>query len=207
MKLNDHSSDEGITDEGVNEGITDDVLMELIKHKGNWITYDDLYKEYKNGKTLEQLMKDGVLVVLYMSADDYGHWCCVIDHRYDPDPKNVIEFFDSYGKYKDKKGSYYAEPDNEFNWIPQHLKKKYHQQYPTLSKMILDHSLKYDEQIEFNEYPFQKDDGETATCGRWVALRIRNKDMPLVKFQKLIDKLSKDVDKDEFVYHITTEYE
>ena len=76
--------------------------MELLKQldfKPNIITYDNIHL-YKD---LDELLGDSkACILLYLTKENYGHWCCV----YENDDGHII-FFDSYGFI----------PDDQLNFI------------------------------------------------------------------------------------------
>jgi hypothetical protein len=136
--------------------------MKIVDGKARFVIYADLGKY----ASIEELLKPyGAVFILYINSPqgNYGHWTALIDH------KDRIEFFDSYSML----------PDAEFSDIDSAIRKKYNYTgYPYLTKLLYNQPKK----IEYNHYRLQKMDDKIATCGRWVALRILLKDVPLELF-------------------------
>jgi hypothetical protein len=138
-------------------------ILKALNGKTNLITYPQIH-EYKN---IQQLLgKHGACVILYMTKENYGHWCCVFRRN-----AREIEFFDPYGIYI----------DDELNYIPKKLQKESDQDYPYLTKLLYDSRCK----IIYNEHKLQKFKKNVNSCGRWVICRIWLKHIPLEKFVKL----------------------
>jgi hypothetical protein len=131
-------------------------ILELIKNKGNLLTYPQL-KNYDN--ILDVLGKHGCAVILYLTkAKNYGHWICIIRHN-----DHTIEFFDSYG----------IPLDSEFGFITKEKRQYLDQNMPYLSKLL----YKYPYKIIYNDQKLQKNANNINTCGRHVVVRILNRNM------------------------------
>ena len=69
-----------------------EILMAL-KGDCNLITYDEI----PNYSNITELMGKGKkCVLLYKTSENFGHWCCIYEH------KGTIYFFDSYGFIPDE---------------------------------------------------------------------------------------------------------
>ncbi len=141
--------------------IDSDAVAKITEGKCNVLLYRDL-KNYRDlGAALSPY---GAAIILYETTKPgEGHWCALI--RQNP---TQIEFFDPYGLY----------PDSEFKFIqnPSELKEK-----PLLSELIA--GVKED--MVYNHCGMQVSSPDVATCGRWCAVRVRKRGMPLGAFQKL----------------------
>lgn len=150
------------------KSLSDSELLDLVNHKANLMVYPQL-TEYDNID--DCLGKYGVLILLYETKQNYGHWCCLIKHS-----DNHIEFFDSYGLF----------PDDEFKFIPENFRVESNQVYPHLTYLLYKSGC----DIEYNNYKLQSksEDALTkiSTCGRHVACRILFRNMPLDIYAKML---------------------
>jgi hypothetical protein len=129
------------------------------------------YSELHNYDNLNQLMKPfNNICLLYESKPSYGHWVCLILHKKD----NIIEYFDPYGMFIDKPLDYV---DNDYLI-------QSNQDFPYLSKLINDSNYK----VIYNKSKLQSKNEDIATCGRHIISRITLSDIPLYKYQKIINK-------------------
>lgn len=176
----------------MDKGTTANDLYRFLDGKTNILTYEDLYKYYKRGASLLDLMKDNSLIIMYNTSDRSGHWCCVTYH---PD-LGRISFFDPYGHYKEKNLGY-AMSDKQFKFIDNKVNAKYHQKEPILTKMMMDTGLDY----EFNDMKMQKESEKIGTCGYHCAMRIIGRHMPLDEYQQFMKALKdRGFDLDKLVY-------
>jgi hypothetical protein len=147
-----------------NVALSDKDCMKLVQGRARMVTYPELYKY----KSLDELLgKEQAIFLLFELKPSYGHWCAVFKQDED-----TIEFFDSYGTYL----------DNELKWIDVDYRKKSHQMYPYLTALFVKSPYK---NLTYNEHKFQKHDNNIRTCGRWAALRLVFRDLPLDMFAKL----------------------
>lgn len=146
--------------------LSDSDVMKLVEHKARVLTYGML-REYS---TLDEVLgKHNAIFLLYETKPDYGHWTAVF-RRTDENGQltNTIEFFDPYGIF----------PDNELEWVPDNFKEISGQNYPMLSALLYESPYN----LTYNDHKFQKHGEGINTCGRWSALRIVFKDIPLEMF-------------------------
>lgn len=155
------------------KSLSDKDILNLVSGKANLLTYSELMK-YDNID--DALGRHGALILLFETKQNFGHWCAVIRVN-----KNTVEHFDSYG-YK---------PDEELKWTADHLRRKHGKVYPHLTWLL--YNSKYPK-ITYNEHKFQKYKKGVNTCGRWTALRIIFKKLPLNKFKQLFSGNSVDPD-------------
>lgn len=140
-------------------------LLKLVDGLANVVIYDQIYKY----KTVDELLGPyGAVFILYLFKPKYGHWCCLIKRT----PK-IIEFFDSYG----------GPPDEVLDHIPKDFKKKSHQDYCYLSRLLWQSPYS----IEYNDYNFQKHGANIKTCGRFAALRVMLKHLTLKQFARIFN--------------------
>jgi hypothetical protein len=138
----------------------------------NIVSYPDLYQF----DTLDDLLgKEGACVILYKTSENYGHWCCII--KINP---NLVEFFDPYGIFI----------DDEFDFMSYATRIEVGQTVPYVSQLLYNCPYK----LSFNEYKFQQQKKNVNTCGRWTALRVIYKKLPLNEFKKMF--ISKKYDPD-----------
>jgi hypothetical protein len=154
-----------VDEENANPLSDTEVLNELRK-MGNINANLVTYPEIKNYRTLDQLLgPSGVCVILYLWKEGYGHWVCVTKHE------NLIEYFDSYGKF----------PDVYLDEIPEPFRSQSGQTEASLSKLMKESP--YD--LSYNEYPFQKEADDISTCGKWVIVRALLREITLEQFKDL----------------------
>lgn len=111
-----------------------------------------------------------VLVLLYHTQEDFGHWVCIIDHSHRMGTP-YYEFFDSYG----------LQPDDEFDFLPK-IPGTASNRLTVLLSDAADRGAK----IEYNHYRFQSFDHPIiATCGKWVLARALFYQKKLSEFAKL----------------------
>ena len=104
--------------------------------------------------TLEELFVEGKLVLLlYESKRNNGHWCCLIDQ-----PAQVI-FFDPYALL----------PDDQLEFTNIKFRKRNNMHLPYLTYLLY-HSKK---PIDYNNKQMQVMRDEVATCGYWCGIRMR----------------------------------
>ena len=157
-------------------------IMNLIDGKANMITYPELSRF----SHIDQVLgRHGACVILYLTKQNYGHWCCMF--RKYRKPKTII-FFDSYGTI----------PDDELLEIPAHMNKKLGQNRAFLSQLLLDSG--YD--VEYNDKKLQKFAKDVNTCGRWTGFRLAVRRLDTELFSILCDQME---DPDAFVTAITAE--
>lgn len=133
-----------------------------------------LYSDLSNYNSLEDAM-DGydAIVLLYLTSNEFGHWCSVFKY-----PNGGYEFFDSYGLII----------DDELKFTPKQFRLENGQYYPQLTYLLYKLSSSGNH-INYNEYKFQGK--KTSTCGLWVSLRLKNKDMSLEEFKTIFLDLPK----------------
>jgi hypothetical protein len=144
-------------------------IYNLLKKTTKVLIYPELWK-YHN--IYDVLKPHGSFVLLYMTAESYGHLVCVIDHG------THIEFFDPYGN---------ASPDEQLAKVPNKLKKKTKQDFPYLLYLL----YKSGAPIEYNDHPFQKHGNRIKTCGRQVIARLLYRSLTLEEYNHLMKKISK----------------
>jgi hypothetical protein len=160
------------------KSLSNDELMKIIKNKANLLIYHQL-EDYDNIDDV--LGRHKACILLYETALNYGHWCCVFKR----DAK-TIEFFDPYGLV----------PDSELKWIPKNLRKD--GRYPHLSYLMYNSPYKF----IFNDHKLQKHNDDVSTCGRHVGVRLVMKDMKIDKYAKLLNS-DKRFDPDYIVTALT----
>jgi hypothetical protein len=127
------------------------------------IRYEDIYKF----KTLDELLSPyNAVCILYQTKPNYGHWCCLFRVG------NLVEFHDPYG-YK---------IDEQLEFINPEFRKKSNQNYPYLSKLMLQSPYK----LSYNNKKLQKRANDVSSCGRHCCLRLILKEVPLKDYQNFL---------------------
>lgn len=157
---------------------TNDVIK-LIGYPIKMITYDDLEK-YNDVNKLFDYNLGNVCLILIRNSLNTGHWVILTK------VKDIITFFDSYGGFID------SQLDN----TPVNY-------YPNLSKLLVNYLNRHPNKVQYNPFQLQRYDSKVATCGRWCALYVQNKDMPIDDFIKVMKYYKKKIDLDELVTLLT----
>lgn len=161
--------------------LSGDDLLRLTDNKTKILKYEDL----KTYDSLEQIFNPhGCFIMLYQTAENYGHWVTVIDRG-----NRHLEFYDSYG----------LKPDEELNMNNEyHLRIHGGEIVPHLSALIRKDNWK----VLYNKKKLQKYLEDTNTCGRYCALRVRFIKESMDKFNILLIK-NKHYDPDFWVSSMT----
>jgi hypothetical protein len=132
------------------------------------ITYPELYKY----ETLEHLlhMNNGSVIIMYLqnNAGTYGHYTVL--NKISP---KVVEHFDPYGLFVDKQLKF---SNNQVN-------EKFKQDSTYLSYLLTNSPYT----ISYNHHKFQQMTPPTQTCGWHCCLRMRNKNLTLNQYKKMMD--------------------
>lgn len=142
-------------------------VVKLLDGKVNLVMYPDI-KKYRDIDHL--LGKYGACVILYLTSENYGHWCCIFRQG-----KRCIQFFDSYGEMIDKALEYEMDPK---------FRIRGGMNLPLLTKMLYDAYDKYN--IKFNEFQFQEEEKDVNTCGRFCVVRLWCRDMDEYEFAEFM---------------------
>jgi hypothetical protein len=142
--------------------LTGEQVLKLVNNNANLVLYSDLHK-YDNVDDV--LGQHGACFILFEWKKGVGHWCCLCLRG------KTLYFFNSYSGY----------PDDSLKKISKDFRDKSNQDFPYLSKLLYDSPYR----LGYNEFKFQGKGGTVMTCGRWCALFILLKDVPLNKFAKL----------------------
>lgn len=158
----------------VARSLSDTDIKKFLNNQTKIIQYKDLSK-YNN---IDDLLKPfGHVIILYMTAPNYGHWTLLM--RRAPDE---IHFFDSYG-YK---------PDEEFKFIDDDFRAVSNQIYKKVVNMLYDSPYK----ITYNEYKLQSKSTkkqQISTCGRWCLARLLNGHLDEHQFAGCFKGKNKDI--------------
>lgn len=156
-----------VINEYKNIALSDRDIFELVSGMCTIIRYPNVYK-YKSID--EMLDGKGACFLLYEWKQHEGHWVCLTLHG------NNLEYFDPYG------GDIKGMPDAELDNIPNgKYKRSSHQDKPYLSYLMRE--CPYN--LSYNEFKFQHLHPRIKSCGRWSALRILFKMLPLAEFKEL----------------------
>ena len=149
------------------------------------IEYNDL-ADYNEITDLLTKPIDYVIILIETTADNVGHWVCVL--RY----SNTIESFNSYGEA----------PDVQKNTL---ISKAKNIEFGQTENYLTNLLMKSNFNIIYNKLQLQKYSNGSTTCGRWTTLRLLcllNHNMDLKKFLLFIIDLknkSKKMSYDEIV--------
>lgn len=115
------------------------------------------YKQLTEYDNLDDALgQEGILILLYLTqTDNYGHWCCVFKRT-----KNIVCFFDSYGKTIDE----------SFKFADPGVRKRNKEILPHLSRLLYNSGYN----VEYNDHKLQNisKTHHIATCGRHVLSRL-----------------------------------
>jgi hypothetical protein len=165
---------------GMSYSLSNFDIYNMLDNRCKVMSYDDLAK----CKTLKQALGHyDAFVLLYLTKENYGHWTCCFMY---PDNK-TCEFFDSYS-YK---------PDDELSFVPKEIQKEYKENFPYLSKLLLESGCK----IVYNNHKLQESKLQVNTCGRHVVSRLVYRDVPIDNYVNIIKKTG--LTPDQFVLKIT----
>lgn len=160
--------------------LSDDDILRITDNRTKIFLYSDL----ENVNNIDEILNPyGCCVILYQLEQNVGHWICLIRHK-----NNTLEFFDPYGMYIDE----------ELKYSNYNLRRHRGVLTPHLTALIDKSNYK----LLVNDNKLQKFKHHVNTCGRWVALRIRFKDVSLKRFVELFTR-NKCYDADWFVSAMT----
>lgn len=131
-------------------------------------------------------------VILYETRPKFGHWVCIsLDRSVQARGlEPVLEFFDPYGGFI----------DTQLDHIPEEFKKQTFQDYPYLSKLLVESPYT----IQWNNKPLQKFKDSVNSCGRHVSLRLVMRDLPIREYQQfLLSKSGGSLNPDNVVSMLT----
>ena len=138
--------------------VTGEDLLNMVDNKSNLLEYSDLHK-FSN---IEQVLgSHGCCIILYQTESEYeGHWTCIFKSK-----KHLrhLLFFDSYGLGIDTELKF-----SQFNKSLHRGKIVSH-----LRQLIFNSNYS----VTSNHFKLQKNREDIATCGRYVATRINNRNM------------------------------
>lgn len=164
-----------------NKSLSNYQILRALPKGVKFMNYKDLVEKCQ---TLDDALGPlGCLVLLYVTHDNYGHWCCVFKIN-----DNTVEFFDSYGRIV----------DDMIGKINKAIENQNHERLPYLSKLMKE--SRYN--LEYNDYKLQKKDSNVTTCGRHVICRLICRDMNIDEY---VDKMFKNRknDPDYIVTYLT----
>ncbi len=147
--------------------LSDHDILQLVDGRAKVVLYPDLVNVHHID---EILMPYGACFLLYEAMPHFGHWCCLL-LTVDETGQSSLEFFDPYGGF----------PDTQRQYIPELFRKMSNQDVPHLSSLLLESPYN----LSYNQYQFQKKSDKVRDCGRWCALRLQLKHLPLEAFKYL----------------------
>ena len=114
------------------------------------------------------------IAVLYETLPGFGHWVGLLR------TPEGIEHFDPYG----------LRPDAELKWVPKKYRAAFQADAPHMLRLL----SRFDQAgvpVNFSEFRLQGRRPNIATCGRWVALRCRNRHMTAEQFAQAVRETAK----------------
>jgi hypothetical protein len=152
-----------------NKSFSDSDIRRLCDNRVNVIEYEQL----QHMRSIDEALGPyGAFILLYETSRNYGHWVAVILHE--GRDGGILEHFDSYA----------LKPDQELNFTPHNLRRELGQDLPHLTALM--YNSPYN--VIYNKVKLQKFDNGLNTCGRWCAMRVVLRDLPLKKFCSLFMK-------------------
>lgn len=160
--------------------LSSDQVLDSLDGKANLIRYPDL----KNYNSIDELLSPyGLCVILFLTAEHYGHWILISKLL---DGSGLVEVFDSYGTYPEEQRKYQLN-----DWA------RNAQRVPLLSRLLIESPY----EISYNEHRFQKRSPSVATCGRFVIIRALLRHLSLEDFYDFM--YSTKLTPDELVTYLT----
>jgi len=146
-----------------NYNLSDSDIKRITDNKCNVIAYSDL----ENVSSIDEILNPyDACIILYQLEENQGHWVALIKHS-----PTELEFFGSYGLKIDEQLKF-----SKFN-----LRRHNGVEIPHLSVLISHSNYK----VISNTAKLQKFKKDVNTCGRWCAMRVRFRDVPIKRFQQL----------------------
>lgn len=158
-------------------------LIQMLNGQANIVTYPELI----NYNRIDDVLgPTGAAFILFETEPRYGHWVALMKRG------NTIEYFDPYGGII----------DGTLDYIPRDFQKQSNQDKTYLTKLLLDSPY----EIEYNEFPFQKQGDKIKTCGRHSAVRLLLKDLDIYEYKDFLDIIRKQtgLDYDKIVTLLTS---
>lgn len=155
-----------IVQEGESIALSGDDLLKIVKGKANLHKYSDL----DNINSIQQLLGDNkATFILYQHESGWGHWTCMMQID-----ENTLEFYDSLG----------IRMDDELKFSDFNLSLHKGERVPHLTRLVENSGMKLIQSSQKS----QKSVRGVNTCGRFVSLRIKLRNLPLDEFNKLLRK-------------------
>lgn len=164
------------------KALSDVDIRNILNNKINVVLYSDLYK-YKDINELLGKYQRAIILYIFSKNElgkSNGHWVLVGINK-----NNNIEFFCSYGTL----------PDKSLLKLPLELRKKFHEDYSYISKLMYDSKLP----IEYNDMALQQH--HSVVCGYYcIGRAVTLKNMTIEEFQKIFSSDKKN--NDELIYSV-----
>lgn len=145
--------------------LTPNEISKIVGDKIKLVLYPDL----KYVENIDDILDhNDSFVLLYQTDDNFGHYNLILKN-----PNGDYEVFDSYG----------YEPDEKLKLMEPYFRSSDKHLYPHLSYLLLKATEHNNKKIHYNNNELQeRDNHKIGTCGRWVAWRLKHKDIPVEKF-------------------------
>lgn len=149
--------------------LSNDDINAILEPDTHIMTYPELRKYKRIDDIFDPL---GRVIMLYpIDALNSGHWVAMWKKG------DAIHYFDPYGN----------PPEEPKEWVSDEKNRQMGQGRNLLTELMRSSGYK----IYSNNYPYQKMDADTATCGRWSVARLVLKEMSADQFHKAVMKYGK----------------
>jgi hypothetical protein len=161
----------------VSQPLSGDSIKKKVGYDINVLKYSEL----NNYNSVDEILKNGVCVLLYETEPNHGHWVVLLK-TVDESGNQILEIFDPYG----------MDLESEKRFINKQFLKSNNMDHNILAKMLYNSPYP----SSYNQYHFQTFKDNVSTCGRWVIARIKNKNLSLEDFHEKFKNYSdKDISK------------
>ena len=169
-----------------NYSLSDDDFDNILEPDTNIFTYPQL----QNVRHIDEIFdRKGRAIMLYLTENENtGHWISLIKKG------DIIEFYDPYG--------FKADTQQKNLEIPIQQDRELNGGFPLLTKLVNDagYTLKSNKR---KSQPFTDD---INTCGRHAVFRTLLYDIPMEKYNKMLDSWeNKDIKSDDLITLLTNQ--
>lgn len=163
--------------------LSDDDLRKATNGRCNIVLYDDI----ENYSSIDEILGENncAFVLIELFSKTSGHWVFIQRNNH-----GILEWFDPYGHKPD----YYI-----FN-NKHHKNKNGGFARPHLTFLLLENN----ESLIYNPFKFQNVSKNISTCGRWVLLRFKFRNIKIRDFIKLFKKDTYKLTRDNLAVLLTS---
>ena len=140
--------------------LSEDDLKQILGSDSKIMTYPELASQ-----SLETIFdpRGNVCILFLTESNTVGHWTALMKHS-----PELLEYFDSYGN----------DADTERRWLDEKKRIALKEVTPNVHNLL----ESFPGHVVHNTAKLQK--GNTATCGRHVAVRLLHKNLPVSVYAK-----------------------